>query len=539
MKKAMRKALPWLIAVIAIAALAAALDGFMSIYTMKAVDAVFTGNRESFAGIVKKMFGMALCLIPTTLILAYFRGMFKRKAAISAKSNFIERLFRKNINEFQADNNSKYVSVLTNDFNTIESNYIDGIFTSVINILNFIVAVLVIGAVSPLALGSAVIVGLISALASSLISKPLQKHQAHRSELYSDYTAYIKEVLGAFHIIKSNNLSDKVKEDYRNKSEKIQYKGYVIDKITTYIISLNRVNFSFAFIGLMGVSVWMGIKGIITVGGVILIITHMEKIMQPISELGEWLPKIFGTKKLFQKIEDTLKNIDSHEESIVVEGIRERIAFEGVSFGFEDNEVLKNINLKIEKGGKYLVVGPSGGGKSTLLRLLRKYYSPQAGRILMDGDDLRDVTKDSFFKHIANVEQQVFLFEDTVRNNLALYKDYPDDMLWMAIDRAGLLQFVKNLPMGLDSMIYDNGKNISGGERSRLAIARALLAKAQIIFLDEAFSSLDAETAQAIERTLLELRGITVINVSHVTFESSRHLYTNVLTVKNRGILVA
>ncbi len=539
MKNAIWKAFPYLLAIIAVGGLTAGLEGYMSIYTMRAVDAVFSRDRQAFGEIVKVLFAIALGLIPATLVLAYFRGMFKRKAAVSAKGDYIRRLFRKNINEFQAENNSKYVSALTNDFNTIEANYIDGIFVSVISIMNFVVAVLVIGTVSPIALGAGIGLGIIGALFSMLVSKPLQKHQAHRSELYADYTAYIKEVLSAFHIIKSNDLSDKVREDYRKKSEQIQHKGYVIDRISTYIFSLNRVNNSVAFLGLIGITVVMGIKGIITVGGAILIITHMEKIIEPISQLGESLPKVFSTKKLFLKIEDTLKNMDSHAETIQAGGISHAITFEGVSFGFPENDVLSNVSLEIEKGGKYLVTGPSGGGKSTMLRLLRKYYSPQSGRILLDGDDLRDITKDSYFRHIANVEQQVFLFEDTVRNNLSLYKDYPDDMLWMAIDRAGLLQFVKNLPKGLDSMIYDNGKNISGGERSRMAIARALLNKAQIILLDEAFSSLDAETAQAIEKTLLELRGITVINVSHVTFESSRRLYTRVLTVKNKGVMVA
>lgn len=536
MKRSIWKSTLFLILVILIGALCAGLEGFLSIFTMRAVDAVYGGDRALFNQELYHLIEVAFALIPVTILLAFFRGLFKRKAIVSAKVNYIQRLFQKHINEFQNENNAKYVSAVTNDVNTIESSYIDAIYEVALSVIKFIVAVLIIGTVSPWALALGIGVGVASTLLSMLISKPLQRHQNHRSELYADYTAYIKEVLSAFHIIKSNDLSDKIREDYHKKSHDIQVKGYVIDKIYTYISALNRLNFSMAFYALLAVTAYMGIQGSITIGGVILIITNMEKLMQPLTQIGDFMPKIFGTKKLFERIEETLKNNDNYIETLEIEAIKEGLRFENVSIGFEDNVVLKDIHLTLKKGGKYLIIGPSGGGKSTLLRLLRKYYSPNDGQVLLDGLNLKDITKDSYFKHIANVEQQVFLFEDTIMNNLTLYKNYPADRIERAIEGAGLSQFIKQLPQGLETMLYDNGKNISGGERSRMAIARALLQEAEIIFLDEAFSSLDALTARAIESTLLKLKNITVINVSHVLFEDSKHLYNNVITVKNRGI---
>ncbi|WIV13483.1 ABC transporter ATP-binding protein [Proteiniborus sp. MB09-C3] len=536
MKKSIFKAIPYLILVAIIASVCAILEGAMSISMMKTIDIGVSGNRAAFRTEATRLIILALSILPASILLSFGKGLLKRKAIVSAKINFVSRVFKKNINEFQRDNNSKYVSALTNDVNTIETNYIDGIYEVIIGVIYFIVSVAVIAYVSPIALGIGTGIGVISTLLSILIGKPMQKHHTQRSELYEGYTSYIKEVLSAFHIIKSNNLNEKVKNDFYNRSHAIQEKGYIIDKIYTYISALQNLNMMLALFALLGITAYMAIKGSLTLGGVILIINNMERIIVPIMRFGEWMPKIFATKKLFEKIEDILTNQDNYEETIALNNFKSSIEFNNVTFGYEDEDILKNINLSLKKGEKYLIIGPSGGGKSTLLKLLRKYFSPKDGEILIDNKTLKDITKTSYFKHISNIEQQVFLFEDTLKNNITLYKDFSEEEINIAIERAGLKSFVQALPQGLDTMIYDNGKNISGGEKSRVAIARGLLQKADIIFLDEAFASLDSKIAKEIENTILNLEGITVINVSHVIFEETKKKYDNVFVVRNKGV---
>lgn len=465
MKKSIYKALPYLVLVVIAAIFCATLNGYMTIIIMHAVDTVTSKNMTLFKQEAIKLLIIAVILLPATILLAYVRGLYKRKAIVSAKVNYIKGVFNKNINEFQKDNTTKYISTLTNDVNTIENNYIDGLYEVVVNSVDFIVAIIVIGLVSPMALGFGVGIGAVNTLISIFLSKPLQKHHTQRSELYGSYTTYIKEVLSAFHIIKSNNLNDKVSNDFYTKSHAIQQKGYIIDKISTYIFSLEHLTMNLTIVMLLGAISLMAINGKLTLGGSVLIITNMEQIIRPLSDAGEWLPKIFATKQLFVKIENTLKNQDNYEETITIDKLDKAIEFSNVSFSYDDTEVLNCVNLTLEKGKKYLVIGPSGGGKSTLLKLLRKYYVPNNGHIMIDGKDLKDVTKDSYFHHISNVEQQVFLFEDTVRNNICLYKDYTDEEINTAIEKAGLKDFIAGLPegLGLDSIIYDNGKNVSGG----------------------------------------------------------------------------
>ena len=184
MKKSIYKALPYLFLVILIASIVAVLEGFLSIVMMKTIDVALEGKKDLFKGESIKLLKIALSLLPVSILLSFGKGFYKRKAIVSAKINYVNRIFKKNINEFQRDNNSKYVSTLTNDVNTIETSYIDGIYEVVVGIVYFIVGVTVIAYVSPAALGIGLGIGVTSTIISILLSKPLQKHHAQRSNLY-------------------------------------------------------------------------------------------------------------------------------------------------------------------------------------------------------------------------------------------------------------------------------------------------------------------------------------------------------------------
>jgi len=538
MKKAFYKVTPYLLIALLVASVSQVLDGLVSIRIMNIVDSVTTLDRTIFKAEIMKLLIYAAILVPTGLLMAFTKGLYKKRAIVFMKRHYIQRIFKKDISKFQSENTAVYYSTLTNDISNIEMSYIDGVYEVLVSVSSFIVGIAIISYVSPLALLAGIIVGAVGAFATIIVNKPLQKHQTKRSELYKDYTAYIKEFLSAFHIIKSNDLEGKVRDEFYKKSEFIQEKGYHIDMIVSYIgIVQNIVMFSTMY-GLVAVSVFLVIQGKLTLGGVVLLLTALEKIMNPIMQVSEWLPRILSTKGIFKKIDDLLLEEESLREVVELQHFNDEIAFEHVGFSYGETAVLKDVSLKFKRGKNYFVVGPSGGGKSTLLKLIRKYYEPTNGGISLDKMNLDEITKASYFKQLANVEQQVFIFEDTIKNNLCLYKNYTEDQIAEAISRAGLTDFVNNHPEGLERMIYDNGKNISGGEKSRLAIARGLLQNANIIILDEAFASLDAKVAQDIEQTLLSLKDVTVINVSHVIFEETKKAYDHVMVVKNQSVFV-
>lgn len=537
MKKSISRSWPYLLLALAVLTIVVSLEGYITIKMMTIVDAALAGQLDMLkAEAFKISIAISMTLI-FGILASYTRGLYLYKSLVNIKMDYVEGLFDKNINEFQAENNAIYLSAITNDMNSIEKNYFEGIYSVGNSFIAFIVAFIVIASVSPMVLFLGASISIVSGLLAIVVAKPLQRHEKQRSDLFQGYTSYIKEVLSAFQIVKANNLDDKVREDFSNKSKDIQEKRFIIDRIHTYILSLQSFLMNGSFIVIMIITCLMALRGTITAGAVILIINNMSRVIYPLRELGEWFPKIFSVKGIFEKMDASLQNQENYLETIGMDAFNECIEFKDVSFAYGDKVVLSNINLSLKRSEKYLIIGPSGGGKSTLLKLLRKYFNPTKGQILIDGKNLKDIKKRDYFNILANIEQEVFLFEDSLRNNICLYKEYGEDEIELAIERAGLSQFVKSLPEGLDTMIYDNGKNISGGERSRVAIARGLLAKSDIIFLDEAFASLDAQVAREIEETLLELEDITIVNVSHVLFEETKDRYDKVLVVKDKSVL--
>jgi ATP-binding cassette subfamily C protein len=499
------------------------------------IDYAQTGLMDEFYVQARTLIIFTILVLPANIIYAYVRGIVIKNSMTKMKIDYMRKVFGKNISEFQTQNNALYISAITNDFNTIEKNYVEQVLDILESIVRFATAIIIISLISPIIILIGVVMILINLIISILSSKPVNKHNKERSEMMSSFGGFIKEVLSAFHIIKTNNLETTVKTTYNKESKRVQEKKFVIDRIMSFIFAVQNSTTQLVFFGLLMVVSYLMINGVLVFAGLVVVITQIGDIIDPVSRLSQSIPKILSVKSLFIRINETLENRNSKVETISYEGFKNSIEFKDVGFSYDEKVVLKSIDVTFEKGKKYLVIGPSGGGKSTLLRLLRKYFDPLEGDILIDGKNLSDIKKIDYFSKIANVEQQTFLFEDSFLNNLTLYKEYSDEEIWDAINRAGLHDFISGHVDGLDRMILDNGKNISGGERSRVAIARALLNKVEILFLDEAFASLDRKLAVEIENSILALSNITIINVSHVIIEENRSMYDEVVLVNHNS----
>ncbi len=528
--------LPYLVLALATAAASAILDGLVTIKMMKLLDYALSHELSLMKEKVPELLLLATGMVPAGILTAMAGNYYKRRASVSMKNYYIHRVFGKNIAEFQKENNAAYLSAMTNDFDTLENNLITGVYSVGSGTIQFLTGFWILSTIDLRMLLLAAGIVMFNLIISMVTSRKTKRAYKERSDMFDGYTSHIKEILSAFHIVKNYNLQDRVTKDYYTKSEEIQQKGFHIERLFTYVISIQHFFINGSLYGVIGGIGYLAVIGKVTPGGLLLVVQGIQRMMWPLFNISENLPKLFTSGDLIRKLEKTLENSDTYEEQFALKDFQQEIKLEQVEFSYEKEEqlILEDINLSFKKNGKYLIVGPSGGGKSTLLRLLRKYYQPTSGRILIDGYDLRDVKRDTYYRLIANVEQQVFLFEDTIRNNITLYKEYTDEELEAALEASGLTDFVRNLQEGLNSMIYDSGKNISGGERSRIVIARALLNKASILLMDEAFASLDMERAREIEKTILGLKDITVINVSHVIFQDTRALYDQVVTVKKR-----
>lgn len=227
-------------------------------------------------------------------------------------------------------------------------------------------------------------------------------------------------------------------------------------------------------IGIFIIGTVLSIKGLITIGVVIAFVQLMNNIMEPIQQL----PILFAKRKAAISLVDKMVNYSTSNETedgnIDIIDINQSIKFENVNFSYaDDKKALDNINVEFEKGKSYVIVGESGSGKSTLFRLLLKGYSNYQGNIFFDNNNLKDIKNNSLYNVLSIVQQDVFMFNSTVRNNMTLYNDYDNRKIEKSIRQSGLEKFIEK--KGLNFDVGENGVNLSGGERQRISIARCLL----------------------------------------------------------------
>jgi len=256
-------------------------------------------------------------------------------------------------------------------------------------------------------------------------------------------------------------------------------------------------------------------------GGFVLFLGALFSTMEPLKLLGQvhnaLKEGVVAAQRVFS-ILDTPPQVADRPGAIALRGFQEEIVYDHVSFRYnQDAEVLTDVCLRIKRGEVVAIVGPSGGGKSTLVDLLVRFYDPTAGRILIDGHDLRDVTLESLRRLLGIVTQETILFNDTVRNNIAYGMDgVPMDKVIAAAQAAHAHDFIMQMPQGYDTVIGDRGVKVSGGERQRLAIARAILRDPPILVFDEATSALDTESEMLVQEAIKNLlQGRTSLVIAH------------------------
>lgn len=253
-----------------------------------------------------------------------------------------------------------------------------------------------------------------------------------------------------------------------------------------------------------------------TVGTFVAAIQLMDFINAPVKNVSYIIGSLKSVKLIVKKVVDVLDEKTTEDTGIIKASFEDSIEFNRVSFLYDSKKkALKDISLKFKKGEKLLIVGKSGSGKSTLLKLLLKYYDDFDGDILIDGKSIKDISSSSLYNLISIMQQDIFIFDASIKDNITLFGDYPCDDFNRAVLKSGLFEFINSLENKENSNIGENGCNVSGGEKQRISMARSLIRNTPILVLDEATASLDNETSYKIENTLLSIPDVTLIIVSH------------------------
>ncbi|MHB8709094.1 MAG: lipid A export permease/ATP-binding protein MsbA [Desulfuromonadales bacterium] len=349
----------------------------------------------------------------------------------------------------------------------------------------------------------------LAVLPASIIGRKIKDYTRRSQATLGNLTAVLQESFSGVKVIKA--FGTEAYETLRFQAENLAFYKF-IRKTLKYDSASAPVIEVLASLGIAGVF-WYGlyrvISGAITEGELFAFAASVLMMYGPVKRLikvNNSVQRSIGAAERVFEVLDEIPDIKNLPASKEFPRVRGRVEFVGVSFAYDDEPVLQNVNLTADPGEVVALVGPSGAGKSTLVGLITRFYDPQSGSILIDGEDIRHATLESLKRNIALVDQETFLFNDSIRNNIRYgWREATDAEVEDAARLAYADEFIRQLPDGYESGIGDRGVRLSGGQRQRICIARAILRNAPILILDEATSALDTESEAMVQQALANL----------------------------------
>ena len=524
-----------------------------------------SGSREySLRGIILLTAGIFLMEFFSAVATYFFRTKFSTRAVLQYRNFACDYLLKKKVADFYASNSSVYLSALSNDLMKIKEQFLDQI--PIITQIFFcgIGAIIVMLRYNVFLACMSCVLSLIPFFAALYSGKNMGELEERLSTKNAEYLAFLKDFSIGFTIIKSYKVeaifsklhaavNEKTEETMLRRERCVEKVNYFA-AISGYITRLS-ILFLSAYIAFTRHS--------ISIGTVIAFSQLIHYLIDPLSSLPSMLSEAKAAYRLTDKFWEIIKSgeelqntsennrvkeeiaeiqsvtedkkiieeqeiseqkqsldeaaLSLHEELLSITSIARKacsISFNHICFSYsEGKEVLKELNLRVKEGEKVVLLGTSGSGKSTILKILMGMERAQSGTIRIGGQDTMDLGEDRIFKEISYIQQEVFIFDGTIRENISLFQNYREEELQSVIERAGLRNLVKE--KGLDYLCGENGAALSGGERQRISIARSLLRKTPILLADEITASLDKENTYLVLDTLLNIENTTEILVLH------------------------
>ena len=446
-------------------------------------------------------------------------SMLKRRVLFNImkdlRNDVFSKIYNKTIQDYASEPTGTYMSVLINDLDTLESGYFDmclELFGDAIQLFIMTAAVFNVG----LSYGIIIILfTLPSIIQPFLLKGALSVIGLKLSNWLGVYTDKVNDFLNSIEVIKAFNKESYFKQIFGKHTEDLTSVKEKFMRIRLVNACLQLVCIYFLKIGVQLFFMRQAIGGFITVATVSMLFGLSNNIGNPISSILTYISEINGTKGVRKKIDNLLNQSVSESTNYFVEPYNNQVSIQNLYLSHGNRQLFRGLNVNFEKGKKYAIVGESGCGKSTLLKLLMGYSLNYEGSIKINGAEVSETPPESIWEFIAYMNQDTFVMQGKLRDNITLMKTYSDDKILKAAYMSGMKGMIESLPNGLDSIITEDGKNFSGGEKQRIAIARAILSGKEIILIDEGASALDNKLAEDVEKTLLSLPDKTVISVIH------------------------
>ena len=461
---------------------------------------------------------------------------FLERAMRQYKDFAFKKLIGKSISSFRDESAAGYLSALTNDAASIETNYLAQMLAMITKAVTFIGALLLMCRYSLLMTAIAAGLTVLPLIASLLTGNRLQAVESRVSERNGEFTAALSDCLAGFTVVKNFRAEREIFRLFAQSNKALEHEKFTGRRIKTLVGMIGAVTGIFAQLGVFIAGVYLSMKGgSMTPGAVVLFVNLMNFIISPIAELPGLLACRKAALGLVDKLAAALERSSSREGSETLNRLENGIRLENVSFAYEPGKtVLHGINAEFEAGRAYALVGGSGSGKSTLLNLLMAAETNYSGHILADGIELSDISTESLYGTMAAIQQNVFVFNASIKDNVSMFRDFPKTEMDEAIARAHLGALIRE--RGEDYLCGENGSGLSGGEKQRISIARSLLKKSSVLLADEVTAALDAQTAHRVSSDILDLQGITRIVVTHTLEESLLRRYDKIFVLRGGRI---
>ena len=460
-------------------------------------------------------------------------------AVEQVRQRILEQVLHRTVAQYNAEGDAAYLSLLTTDLRTLYDDYYMSLFNIVFWGGIMLCALAMYLYISPVMLLAILLVTIPPLVLPRRMNERLKATRDAFSLQMADYTQQLKELLGGFEIIRSFLREDAYAALHQKAARKARESELDYQQSLNAMVTNTSLISNLIFPVVMLVGLFLAFDGRLTMGTVSTAASMANFVITPCHQIAQCWAKVKSSQGIRQRLEAAMAEPQAAEQGEPI-GHIESIQCETVRFAYPNTAepVLKDASLTVDAAQKVALVGESGCGKSTLAKLLFQYYPDYSGDILFNGRQVRTLDRTALYRRVGYIAQTAYLFHDTIRNNICLHEDFPDEQLAHAIAAAGLTDWVASLPDGLDTVISENGKNLSGGQRQRIGIARLALRSYDLIIADEITASLDPDTSQQVMENLIAMPCM-VVAITHDVAGSFMHQFDKVYRVEHGVVRVA
>ena len=507
-------------------------------YSIKGIiDSGMSKNKEDLTQAILVGAGVIFIYAGLNFISFQLRNKLVRKIMSGYKNKVFQSILDRDYREFSKEISGKFISILTENMKKIEQDYLHQYFNISKNLSLMIFSLIAMFIGNWFLTLLVIIVSSIAMLISGFIGKKSAFMQNRAMIVEQTYLAKIKDIIAGFLVIKSFNVKEAIYQDYSYVSENLEEIYFTKGKFDVLSNVISQLSGMIVFLVAFGGGMYLVFNGYTSIGSVTAIVQLVNFVVMPVNEVGMGITKFREGQVTLEVFE--VQDVPEFQTGKTKEYFNEVITFSNVDFSYPNTEgkIFNHLSLKIQKGEKIAIVGRSGSGKSTLLNLLLRFYEVTSGHILIDNQDLQDISIESLYNLMTVVQQDVYIFDDTLKANITLNQSFTEYDIKQAVQQSGLESYVLENELGLQVLCGENGSNLSGGQKQRLSIARALIRKTPILLLDEATSSLDNQVTTEIENSILKIQDLTALVVTHKLNKPILKKYDRILFMKDGGIV--